>query len=80
MSRPVCVSPGPQTCLVRFAVPVVTTLQLLADMALANTTPPGYRHVFAADDYMDAWLAALELEGWTGGKVARLETLYASDR
>jgi len=57
--------------------PVVTTVQLLADMAVANTTPPGYGHNFAAAHYIDAWLALLEPPGWTPEMVTRLKHVHA---
>lgn len=57
--------------------PVVTMVQLAADMAVANTTPARYGHNFAAQHYIDAWLALLELEGWTETDVHHLKTLLA---
>ncbi|WP_406672663.1 alpha/beta hydrolase [Natronospira sp.] len=44
--------------------PVVTMLQLAADMT-AGTAPPGYGHTIAAEHYFDAWLALVEPRGWT---------------
>jgi uncharacterized membrane protein len=52
-------------------------VQLAADMAVANTTPAGYGHNFAARHYIDAWLALLEPEGWTETDVRRLKALFA---
>jgi uncharacterized membrane protein len=60
--------------------PVVTTVQLAADMAVANTAPPGYGHVFSAEHYIDAWRALMEPKGWTDGQIARLKALHASPR
>lgn len=57
--------------------PVVTTVQLLADMAVANTTPPGFGHTFAARHYIDAWLALIEPAGWPPDQVSRLKELMA---
>ncbi len=57
--------------------PVVTTVQLLADMAVSNTTPPGFGHTFAASHYIDAWLALIEPPGWPAEEVARLKALLA---
>lgn len=37
--------------------PVVTFLQLALDMALAQTAPIGFGHVYAPQDYFDAWVA-----------------------
>ena len=60
--------------------PVVTAVQLVADMAVASTPPPGYGHNFAAEHYMDAWLALMEPQGWTEEKSARLKALYRRER
>ncbi|WMT90677.1 alpha/beta-hydrolase family protein [Pelagibacterium sp. H642] len=45
--------------------PVVTFFQLLLDMALAQTSPIGFGHVYAPTDYLDAWLVLTESPGWT---------------
>ncbi|MBU1333360.1 MAG: alpha/beta-hydrolase family protein [Alphaproteobacteria bacterium] len=45
--------------------PVVTFLQLLLDMALAQTAPIGFGHVYAPQDYFDAWLQVTQPPGWT---------------
>lgn len=55
--------------------PVVTTVQLLADMAVSNSTPAGFGHTFAARHYIDAWLALIEPPGWPPEEVARLKAL-----
>jgi len=47
----------------------------LADMAVANTAPPGYGHAFSAAHYVDAWLGLMEPKGWTDAEVARLKAL-----
>jgi uncharacterized membrane protein len=60
--------------------PIVTTVQLIADMAVANTAPSGYGHNFAAEHYIDAWLALMEPKGWTVEKVARLKSLFGLAR
>jgi uncharacterized membrane protein len=44
--------------------PVVTFLQLGMDMALAQTSPPGFGHVYNASEYIDAWTALVEPPGW----------------
>ena len=61
--------------------PVVTMLQLSADMAVANTAPPGFGHNFAAMHYASAWLALMEPEGWSPPDIQRLnELLRRHDR
>ena len=58
--------------------PGVTFLQLALDMAMATTTPAGYGHVYAAGDYLDAWLAVSAPEGWTPERIARLKQYFTS--
>jgi uncharacterized membrane protein len=45
--------------------PVVTMLQLAVDIAIATTTPIGYGHVYAPEHYVDAWIAASDVQGWS---------------
>ncbi|MNL41620.1 hypothetical protein D3C87_1640370 [compost metagenome] len=45
--------------------PLVTFLQLALDAALAQTPPVGYGHVYAPADYIDAWTAVTQPQGWT---------------
>jgi uncharacterized membrane protein len=60
--------------------PAVTLLQLAADMVVATTPHPGYGHNFAAEHYIDAWLALTEPEGWTKEDIRRLKSLLASQQ
>jgi uncharacterized membrane protein len=61
--------------------PVVTTLQLAADIAAGvKAAPPGFGHNFAAAHYIDAWLALTEPAGWTEDDVRRLKSMYAASR
>jgi uncharacterized membrane protein len=53
--------------------PVVTMLHLGLDMAMANSTPMGYGHVFAPGHYVDAWLALTDVKGWPPDQIARLK-------
>lgn len=53
--------------------PVVTFLQLALDMALAQTSPIGYGHVYAPAHYIDAWLAVTDPPGWTPARIAALK-------
>lgn len=55
--------------------PVVTFLQLIADIPAATDAPTGYGHVFAARDYIDAWRAIIEPAGWTDEDIERLEAI-----
>ncbi len=51
--------------------PVVTLLQIAADIGAGNA-PPGHGHTYAAGDYVDAWFALTEPEGWDRAELARL--------
>jgi uncharacterized membrane protein len=56
--------------------PVVTFLQLSADMAVGHNAPNGHGHRFGADP-ADAWAAILHPDGWTAADTARLHELIA---
>jgi uncharacterized membrane protein len=51
--------------------PIVTSLQLTADI-IAGSSPDGYGHDYAAEHYLDAWLALTEPGGWSPEGIARL--------
>jgi len=53
--------------------PVITFLQLLLDVATATTTPMGYGHVYAATNYIDAWIQVTNVQGWTPEEITRLK-------
>lgn len=60
-------------------IPVVTFLQVSADMAVATDVPQGHGHVYVADA-ANGWAAVLQPPGWTAEKTARLRPLlHASD-
>lgn len=52
--------------------PVVTMLQLAADMVVGSV-PRGFGHEYAHADYVDAWLALAAPEGWTASEIQRLK-------
>lgn len=56
--------------------PVVTMLQLGADMA-AGSAPRGYGHDYSAEDYIEAWRALTEPEGWSEAELDRLRARHA---
>jgi uncharacterized membrane protein len=61
--------------------PVVTMVQLAADLAAGTEAAPlGYGHNFAPAHYIDAWLALTEPTGWTDGGTERLKSLFAAYR
>lgn len=53
--------------------PVVTMLQLAVDVVAADQAPAGYGHVYAPEDYVDAWVAVSDPPGWDGEGIARLK-------
>lgn len=53
--------------------PVVTMLQLLADLTIGNA-PPGYGHSFSARHYLDAWAKLIEPDDWTEEELERLRS------
>ncbi|OBJ50571.1 alpha/beta-hydrolase family protein [Mycobacterium sp. 1423905.2] len=55
-------------------IPVVTFLQVSADMAVAVDVPPGHGHHYVAD-VADGWAAVLSPPGWTREKTERLRPL-----
>ncbi len=59
-------------------IPVVTFLQVSADMAVAVDVPPGHGHHYVADA-ADGWAAVLSPPGWTQEKTNKLRPLLHSD-
>ena len=59
--------------------PVVTMLQLVADIA-AGRAPTGYGHEYAAEHYIDAWVALTEPDDWSEADIERLRALFAADQ
>ncbi len=53
--------------------PLVAMLQLAVDMAVTTPTPPGYGHVYAPADYVDAWLLVTAPAGWSADTLAGLK-------
>jgi uncharacterized membrane protein len=52
-------------------IPVVTFLQVAADMAVAVDVPDGHGHHYVKD-VVNAWAAVLQPQGWTPDKTERL--------
>ena len=59
-------------------IPVVTFLQVSADMAVAVDVPDGHGHVYVRN-VADAWAAILSPPGWTPEKTEKLRPLLRSD-
>ena len=60
--------------------PVVTALQIVFDMAGASALGPGLGHLYGASEYIDAWIAVTEPEGWTSNDIERLIVHFADRR
>src|SRR5690606_35531552 len=58
-------------------IPIVTMLQVVADMRAGDITPIGYGHKFAPEHYNDAWLGLTEPAGWTDADTPRLKARFA---
>jgi len=59
-------------------IPVVTFLQVTADMAVAQKVPPGHGHDYVSD-VANGWAAVLSPPGWTQEKTDRLRPLLHSN-
>ena len=59
-------------------IPVVTFLQVSADMAVAVDVPDGHGHVYIKD-VANAWAEVLQPPGWTPEKTERLRPLLSND-
>jgi uncharacterized membrane protein len=59
-------------------IPVVTFLQVSADMAVAVDVPDGHGHVYVKD-VANGWAAVLQPPGWTPEKTAKLRPLLSND-
>ncbi len=60
--------------------PVVTMLQLAIDMGAADTAPRGYGHVYAAEDYIEAWVEVTDLQDWSTADIERLKQYFTRSR
>lgn len=55
-------------------IPVVTQLQLIADIMMAVIPPKGHGHVYAFPHYVDAWASLTDAPGWTPEGLETLKT------
>ncbi|ATQ54709.1 alpha/beta hydrolase [Paracoccus yeei] len=53
--------------------PIVTQLQLALDMLISTSTPPGFGHIYDAEEYIDGWVSVTAPEGWTQADTDRLK-------
>ncbi|MDG3014178.1 alpha/beta hydrolase [Speluncibacter jeojiensis] len=56
--------------------PIVTFLQLSADMAVSTDVPDGHGHTFTAD-FADSWASILQPPGWDTHDTARLRAVLS---
>jgi uncharacterized membrane protein len=59
-------------------IPVVTFLQVSADMAVAVDVPDGHGHVYVRN-VANAWAAIMQPPGWTPEKTEKLRPLLSND-
>ncbi|MDS9466510.1 alpha/beta-hydrolase family protein [Paracoccus sp. MBLB3053] len=59
--------------------PIVTQLQLAVDMLVSTSTPPGFGHIYDAEEYIDGWAAISVPSGWTDNDTARLKARCGKD-
>jgi len=59
-------------------IPVVTFLQVSADMAVAVDVPDGHGHRYVRD-VVNGWAAVLQPPGWTPQKTERLRPIMHAD-
>jgi len=53
--------------------PIVTFLQILFDLPMADRIPKGNAHNYSASSYIDAWIAVTEPLGWDDSDLLRLK-------
>ncbi len=56
--------------------PIVTSLQLVADMLLSTEAPTGYGHEYATTDYLRSWMALTEPQGWSKEELDQLRSFF----
>ena len=56
--------------------PIVTFLQILFDLPMADRVPKGNAHNYAASSYIDAWLAVTQPHSWEESEIIRLKTIF----
>lgn len=60
-------------------IPILTFLQLVVDITICGTVPPGRGHVFSAANYIDAWKEVSQPPNWSDQDTATLKAAL-SDR
>ena len=57
--------------------PLVTALQVGADLPVATNVPLGYGHNYAPSTYIDGWIEVTDPDNWTAEDTARLKEHFA---
>jgi len=60
--------------------PLVTQLQIGLDMAIATSTPMGFGHVYAPEDYIQPWVDVTQPTDWSGEDIERLKSYFRGQR
>jgi uncharacterized membrane protein len=47
--------------------------QLAVDWAVATAAPMGHGHVYAPEDYVDAWVAVTDIRDWSPEALEKLK-------
>lgn len=59
-------------------IPLVTFLQLLCDVVTATLPPQGSGHVYAADDYLRAWISVTQApQDWPSGQLSAISRWFS---
>ena len=58
--------------------PIVTALQVGADLPVATNVPLGYGHNYAPSTYIDGWIAVTEPEEWSERETATLKKHFST--
>ncbi|SMF56188.1 Uncharacterized membrane protein [Alteromonadaceae bacterium Bs31] len=59
--------------------PVITFLQVLFDLPMADRVPKGVAHNYAASSYIDAWIAVSQPANWNKQKTTKLKSYFSGN-
>jgi uncharacterized membrane protein len=60
--------------------PIILFLQTAFDLPMATSVPLGYGHNYSPANYLEAWIAVTDPDGWTDQDTRRLKQQLADDR
>ncbi len=58
--------------------PLVTAAQLAVDLMTATSAPVGFGHLFAAEHYVDPWVATTDVHDWSPAELESLKRALAA--